>query len=148
MDNFKGAIRFFQQIEEIHSFIERKKRYEAPCTITFLAQDYYDELDIEPVDLIISQYAGFVGQATSRYLKPGGILLCNDSHGDATLARFDETFTFIGVIKEDNQIIQTKLDEYFTLAKGRAVDLEKVKKKMRGLPYTKQVENYIFQKKR
>ncbi len=41
---------------------------------------------IEPVDLIISQYAGFVGQETKRYLKEGGILLCNDSHGDATLA--------------------------------------------------------------
>jgi hypothetical protein len=37
------------------------------------------ELDVEPVDLIISQYAGFVGQATKKYLNTGGILLCNDN---------------------------------------------------------------------
>jgi hypothetical protein len=31
-----------------------------------------------------------VAQATKQFLKVGGILLCNDSHGDATLVRFDE----------------------------------------------------------
>lgn len=56
------------------------------------------------MDLIISQYAGFVGQATKVYLKKGGILLCNDSHGDATLAYCDSDYEFVGVINLNNMI--------------------------------------------
>jgi hypothetical protein len=36
--------------------------------------------------------------ATKQFLKLGGIILCNGSHGDATLARFDEDFKFIGIV--------------------------------------------------
>ena len=118
------------------------------CTIEFFGQDYTQPLDIEPVDLIISQYAGFVGQATKHYLKPGGILLCNDSHGDATLAQFDETFELIGVMGITNELIQTGLDDYFRLPKGKDVDLAEVKKTMKGPSYLKAVEHYMFQKRR
>ena len=33
------------------------------------------------VDLLISQYAGIISQPCKRYLKPGGYLLVNNSHG-------------------------------------------------------------------
>lgn len=36
------------------------------------------------VDLIILQFAGIVGKDTKRYLKEGGILLCNNSHGNSS----------------------------------------------------------------
>ena len=103
-------------------------------------------LEIDPVDLIISQYAGFVGQATKKYLKTGGILLCNDSHGDATLARFDHDFEFIGVMGMDNKIINAEVDEYFTLPKNKKIDLAKVKEKMKGPRYKQSAENYLFRK--
>lgn len=45
--------------------------------------------------------------------------MCNDSHGDATLARFDEDFEFIGVIGKNNKIIDTKLDDYFVIQRRR-----------------------------
>lgn len=92
VDNFKGAIKFFKNMDLIKEYIIENKKYEEPCDIIFMGQDYTGELDVGPVDLIISQYAGFVGQATKKYLKKGGILLCNDSHGDATLSRFDDVF--------------------------------------------------------
>ncbi|MCM3281746.1 hypothetical protein M3591_14730 [Exiguobacterium sp. MER 193] len=98
--------------------------------------------------MIISQYAGFVGQTTKYYLKPGGILLCNDSHGDATLAQFDKTFELIGVMGSTNELMQTGLYEYFQLPKGKDVNVAEVKKTMRGSMYTKSVENYVFQKRR
>lgn len=147
VDSFKGTIRFFKQLETVQELIDNRKEYDEPCTIEFFGQDYTQPLDIETVDLIISQYAGFVGQATKDYLKPGGILVCNDSHGDATLARFDEAFEFIGVIGSANVIVQTELDEYFRLPKGKDVDITEVKKTMKGPRYTKQVENYVFQKR-
>ncbi|WP_214745774.1 hypothetical protein [Exiguobacterium sp. s189] len=147
VDSFKGTIRFFKHLEKVQELIDERKEYDEPCTIEFFGQDYTQPLDIEPVDLIISQYAGFVGQATKDYLKLGGILLCNDSHGDATLARFDEAFELIGVIGSANALVQTGLDEYFQLPKGKVVDITEVKKMMKGPQYTKQVENYVFQKR-
>ncbi|MDA5560649.1 hypothetical protein PJK55_07910 [Exiguobacterium sp. MMG028] len=104
VDSFKGTIRFFKNLEIVQELVNERKEYDEPCTIGFFGQDYTQPLDIEPVDLIISQYAGFVGQATKDYLKLGGILLCNDSHGDATLARFDETFELIAVMSSTNKI--------------------------------------------
>ena len=146
VDSFKGTIRFFKHIEAVHRLVDERNEYDEPCTIEFFGQDYTQPLDIEPVDLIISQYAGLVGQATKHYLKPGGILLCNDSHGDATLARFDETFELIAVMGSTNELVQTGLDEYFQLPKGKDVDIAEVKKTMTGPRYTKQVENYVFRK--
>jgi len=146
VDNFKGAFRFFKNMESIEKYIDENKEYGEPCEIEFLGQDYTEELDIESVDLIISQYAGFVGQATKKYLKSGGILLCNDSHGDATLARFDDDFGFIGVVKTNSRIIETKLEDYFVLPRNKDVDLVKVKEKMKGPKYKLEAENYIFRK--
>jgi hypothetical protein len=133
-------------MEMIKKYIAENKEYEKPCDIVFMGQDYTGELDVDPVDLIISQYAGFVGQATKKYLNTGGILLCNDSHGDATLSRFDNDFEFIGVIGKNNRIIDTKLDDYFVLPRSKNIDLVKVKEKMKGPKYKLTAENYLFRK--
>ncbi|NBL00101.1 MAG: hypothetical protein EOM50_19250 [Erysipelotrichia bacterium] len=73
-------------------------------------------------------------------------MLCNDSHGDATLSRFDDDFEFIGVIGKNNRIIDTKLDDYFVLPKNKNVDLVKVKEKIKGPKYKLTAENYLFRK--
>ena len=146
IDNFKGAIKFFKHMDLIEEYIEKNKKYPDIHKINFLGQDYTLPLDIEPVDLIISQYAGFVGQATKHYLKMNGILLCNDSHGDATLARFDESFEFIGIIDEKNRIQRNELERYFILPKQKTVDLQAVKETMKGPKYTLPAENYVFRK--
>lgn len=147
VDNFKGAIIFFKDIDIIKSYINENKEYEECVSLCFLGQDYMIHMDIEPVDLIISQYAGFVSEACKNYLKVGGIVLCNDSHGDATLCRFDDDFEFIGVIN-DNNIIENNLNQYFILPKGRSVDINYVHEKMKGLKYKLMCENYIFRKVR
>lgn len=146
IDNFKGAIKFFKQVDVIKQYIEHNKEYSDLCEITFIGQDYTQPLEIEQVDLIISQYAGFVGQATKQYLKVEGILLCNDSHGDATLARFDEDFEFIGIVDRANKVRSDGLDRYFKLPSKKAIDLKVVKDKMKGLKYSLTAENYLFRK--
>ena len=146
VDNYKGTIKFFKHINQIKAFLNEHKEYKEECEISFFGQDYTYELAVEPVDLIISQYAGFVGQATKEYLKVGGILLCNDSHGDATLAKFDEDFRFIGTIDGNYEINYSSLDDYFMMPKGKPVDLVVVKSKMKGPKYSKSAENYLFQK--
>jgi len=146
VDNFKGAIRFFKQMDDIQHYINQQKEYPQSSEVTFIGQDYTEKIAVPRVDLIISQYAGFVGQATKAYLKPGGILLCNDSHADATLAKFDPDFELIGVIKTGHKIITTHLEDYFVLSKNRTVDLEKIKATMKGPKYQQNAENYIFRK--
>jgi len=94
--------------------------------------------------LIISQYAGFIGQDSKKFLKEGGYLLCNDSHGDATLAYHDSDYDFVGVITSRNAIDSSNLDRYFKLKNNKSVDLEMVKKKMKGPKYTLCNENFIF----
>ncbi|KYG59477.1 hypothetical protein [Planococcus maritimus] len=147
IDNFKGAIRFFKQMDGIQDYIEQHKEYPEACKISFIGQDYTEPLEIGQVDLIISQYAGFVGQETKQYLKPGGILLCNDSHGDATLARFDDDFELIGIVSDNDNIERDNLEEYFKLPKEKPVDFALVKEKMKGLKYSVAAENYLFRKK-
>ena len=146
IDNFKGAIKFFKEIDTIKKYIEENKEYEAPCEIEFIGEDYRKALPIEKVDLIISQYAGFVGQDTKNLLKFGGILLANDSHGDVSLARFDDEFELIGTINGRDKIQKNDLEDYFKLPKEKMIDLEEVKAKMKGLKYKLKAENYLFRK--
>ena len=146
IDNFKGSIKFFKDMDTIKKYVQENKIYEEASYLQFIGKDYSDSLDIEKVDLIISQYAGFVGQATKKYLKKDGILLCNDSHGDATLAQFDDDFELVGVLDTTNKIIIDNLESYFKLPKDKVIDLNYVKTKMRGLNYSSNAENYLFRK--
>ncbi len=147
VDSFKGTAKFFKNMNEILNFIEEYKQYEGSCEMSFYNENYEKNLNLEKVDLIISQYAGFVGQATKVYLKKGGILLCNDSHGDATLAYGDSDYEFIGVINLNNMIDTENLEKYFKFNRSRDIDFEKVRKTMKGPKYQTKAENYIFRKK-
>jgi len=145
IDNFKKANTFFKQKNEIVKYIEENKEYSNPSYINFIYDDYSKVSNIEMVDLIISQYAGFVGQETKQFLKVGGILLANDSHGDATLAYLDESYQFIATI--DNDIINfDNLEKYFFLSSKRMINLSEVKEKQKGPKYINNAQNYIFKK--
>jgi hypothetical protein len=147
IDNFKGAIKFFQHMDEIKDYIILNKQYDEAPVIQFFGIDYNESIDMSEVDLIISQFAGFVGQATKKYLRKGGILLCNDSHGDATLAYVDDDFEFIGVIDSCNQIVSSGLDKYFKFTKEKDIDIHIVRLTMKGPKYKLQPSNYIFRLK-
>ena len=146
IDNFKGAIKFFKHMDIIKRYIEQNKEYSGLCEVYFIGKDYTQTLEIKQVDLIISQYAGFVGQKTKRFLRMGGILLCNDSHGDATMARFDKEFEFIGIVDRNSDIKIKDLEKYFRLPKEREINLKIVEEKMKGLKYTLDADNYLFRK--
>ncbi len=147
VDNFKGTVKFFKDLEPIQKYIQENKSYNESGSIKFLGQDYTAALDIESVDLIISQYAGPVGQATKKYLKANGILLCNDSHGDATLARLDEEFELIGVLDGYESIKTQHLEAYFSLPRNKEINIHEIKQTMKGPKYQLQAENYLFRYK-
>lgn len=144
IDNYKGAIQFFKNLIEIRNYINLNKEYPEECIIEFFGLDYNENIKLDKVDMVISQFAGFVGQSTKKHLKKGGILLCNDSHGDATLAYLDDDYEFIGVVESNNTIVTDGLEKYFKFANKRQIDRNIVLTKMKGPKYKVQPSNYIF----
>ena len=63
-------------------------------SVTFLAEDYRNELGLneQSFDLLVSLYAGFISEHCTKYLRIGGSLLVNPSHGDAAMASIDPRY--------------------------------------------------------
>jgi hypothetical protein len=151
VDNVKKAKEFFYNEDEIIEFIEANKIYSEKSKVKFEPMDYWKKLSIidEYVDLLISQYAGFVSEACKRYLRIGGILLVGDSHGDATLAKLDNDFKLIGVLEyngDEYEFLNDDLEKYFRFKRERPIDKEKLKSSMKGPKYKYMAEYYLFEK--
>ena len=151
IDSDKKANAFFKNHDEIKAYLEANKSYPDDLVFKFEASDFTKPLMAEKChyDLMISLYSGFISYYCKAYLRRNGLLLANDSHGDATLAYHDPDYDFIGVVLENEnevEILQDKLDVYFKMKSGKAIDLEKVKDKMKGPNYKEKVEYYLFRK--
>lgn len=150
-DSYKNTYKFFEQQATI-DFIRDNKEYPEPANFRFFQQDYnapFGDLGKE-FDLVISQYAGFVGQAAKPYLKKGALLVCNNSHGDASLAAMDSDYKLIAVYRryadDKYTISQKNLQEYLTPKSGKNPTREELLTKMQGIAYTKTPSGYIFEK--
>jgi hypothetical protein len=147
VDTDKRARRFFNDPQTL-SFVEESKRYRQQAQLQFLSRDYTEELPIHGgYDLLISQYAGFVSESCKTYLRKGGVLLANNSHGDASLASIDKDFRLIAVIQRRGEhfwISATQLDEYFVPAKQVEVTRELLHSTNRGIGYKRSAANSVF----
>ena len=95
-------------------------------------------------------YAGFVSTNCTRYLKPGGFLIANNSHGDASMAQLDERFDFIGAMHGRNEtyrLVSSNLDSYFVTKKPLEITPDYLRKINRGVAYTKPANYYLFQRR-
>lgn len=150
VDNDKQAKQFFSE-PEILKFIAERKIYSQEAKVTFHFADYrngFDEM-IDSFDLLISQYAGFVGQYCKRYLRIGGFLLANNSHGDAGMAAIDDAYQLLAVFSaknEDYRISVNNLDEYFIPKSRVEITKEYLEKLQKGIGYKKTASGYLFQK--
>ena len=136
----------------VYEFVSKRRLYKEDPVISFHHRDYREDFE-EPkdsFDLLISQYAGFVSQSCKKYLKKGGILLVNNSHGDASVAYLDEDFEFIAVIYRSirqYRLTEKNLDKYFIPKKPNLkVTKDYLEKIQRGIGYTETASAYIFRK--
>lgn len=150
-DSFRKTYKFFEDKMTI-DFIKKNKEYSEYPIIRFYQQNYnkpFENLNKE-FDLVISQYAGFAGQASKPYLKKDGLLVCNNSHGDASMASIDPDFELIAVYrrKTDDKfsISETNLNEYLKPKNGIEPNKDQLMKSMKGMAYTKSPSGYIFRK--
>ena len=152
VDSFKNTHRFFESLE-VKNYIVKNKEYDEKPQYNFYHQNYLKDLpeELESFDVVISQYGGFVGQAVKKYLKGKGILVCNNSHGDASMASIDPDYELIAVYNrrtdEKFSISKKKLNEYLIPKKEITITKEFLEKTMKGIAYTKSPSGYIFRKK-
>ncbi len=152
VDSDKKARKFFSH-PELNGFVDKYKLYPQDSTITFYAEDYR-EFNAEPeqsYDLLISQYAGFISQHCKRYLKIGGILLVNNSHGDASMAYIDDDYELQAVAIHRNdryRISDQNLDSYFVSKKPIELTKAYLEQTQKGIGYTKTASSYLFKRVR
>ncbi|NJN15456.1 MAG: hypothetical protein HC822_03765 [Oscillochloris sp.] len=150
VDTDKHARRFFADPDLI-AFIQVRKEYAHDPTVRFHAVSYLHPLP-EPdqgADVLISQFAGFVSQHCRRYLRIGGFLVANDSHGDASMAALDPSYTLLGACIEQDDVyrLQTShLDHYFIPRRGEPATKEDLERTQRGIDYTHSADAYLFQR--
>lgn len=84
------AAAFFADRQGVLELIKAHPGSPADPVVEFVHGDYSDVLAIPDggFDLLISMYAGFVSESCTRYLRVGGTLLVNPSHGDAAKRRW------------------------------------------------------------
>ena len=148
VDMEKRAKQFFAT-SELQQLIAERKIYAQEAQVQFVHQDYATQLPEcdESFDLLVSQYAGFISQHCKRYLKIGGWLLANNSHGDASMAHLDDNYELCGVVKRrsDNfRLNAMELGQYFVPNQDLAVTREYLERIQRGIGYRKSAFAYAF----
>ena len=111
-------------------------------------KDRKEELHLH-FELLISQYAGFISNACKDYLRIGGYLLVNNSHGDAGLASIDKDYKLISTVHKTRgkyRLSNASLEYYFIPKRNIKVTKELLFKIGKGVGYTKTAPLYIFQR--
>ncbi len=119
--------------------------------VRFIHGSYADalELDDDRFDLLVSLYAGPVSEHCTRYLRPGGHLLVNPSHGDAALASIDPRYRLAAVVEssgDDYSVTDRDLDQYLVPKRDVEVTAALIHETGRGVAYTKSPFAYVFER--
>lgn len=156
VDSDLRAARFFED-GTAGDLVAREKTYASEADVAFHHSDYTQDLSLrdDTFDLLISQYAGPVSVYGKRYLRTGGILIANNSHGDAGLADNDPDFELVGVIKRRGKRFRLSMEDlvaYFVpktrkVPEDRAAARDYLLELGRGVGYTKSAADYVFRKR-
>lgn len=117
---------------------------------TFLVADYREPLpgiQEGSADILISLYAGPISQYCSRYLRVGGYLLANNSHGDASLALLDPRYELAAVLPTwtSTRYLTAGLAPFARAKRSEAHTIDRVLASGRGVAFEKSAACYLFQ---
>lgn len=152
VDTDRRARRFFDDSKGVEALVGERKRYGESPEITFHHADYTTDFG-EPeqsFDLLLSLYAGFVSEACKSYLRIGGWLLANNSHGDASMASIDPDYEFVAAVKHRSgryRLTSEDLDAHFVPKRDVKVTAELLRSTGRGVGYTKSAAAYVFRRR-
>lgn len=149
VDNDRRAARFFADTVGVDEIISTHRGNPGKAVWRFIPVDYRTELDVadRSVGLLVSLSAGFVSEHCTRYLRPGGWLLVNPSHGDAAMASIDLRYRLAAVINARSgryTVTERDLDSYMIPKRPVEITAELVHETRRGIAYTKSPFAYLF----
>jgi len=149
VDTDARAARFFSDITGVDEIIAQHGSDGEARSWEFISADYTADLGLpgHSFDLLISLYAGFVAEPCTRYLRPGGWLLVNPSHGDAAIAAIDPRYRLVGVVQSrtgDYSVSGRNLDSYLIPKRDIEVTADLIHESGRGIAYTKSPFAYLF----
>ena len=150
VDTDTRAARFFSDINGVDEIIALDGSGGEEPSWDFICADYTTDLGLPDAnfDLLISLYAGFIAEPCTRYLRPGGWLLVNPSHGDAAIASIDPRYRLVGVVQSragNYSVGDRNLDSYLIPKRDIEVTAELIHESGRGIAYTKSPFAYLFQ---
>ena len=145
------AARFFGDEEGVREIVEANRTDGTTARVDFVHADYGGDLGLRPdsFDLLISLYAGFVSEHCTRYLRVGGTLLANPSHGDAAMASIDPRYRLWGVVLSrsgDYRVTREDLDGYMVPKKPDPITVERLHHLGKGIAYTRPAFAYLFER--
>ena len=150
IDSDRRIGKFFEDAETA-AYIQEHRTYADPPRILWQQTDYgtISALPEDHYAILFSFYAGFISQICKRYLRRHGLLLANNSHGDASLAIVDPDYELVGVVLrrgDDFRIKTHTLEPYISKKDGSAIDTEKVRERMIGERFSTPAYAYLFRK--
>jgi len=150
VDTDARAARFFADRDLVAAELAGRTRPGAGRQVRFLAADYTQPLDVAAgsMDLLISLFAGLVSDYARRYLRPGGWLLANSSHGDASLAALDPSLRLIAVAHHRDgpyRLTTDRLEDYLVPRRPDLAHADRIRAAGRGIAYTRSAFAYLFQ---
>ncbi len=151
VDVDRRAERFFRDVEGVREIVAMHPGAPADPRITFIHADYTTDLPIQDAgfDLLVSLYAGPVSRHCTGYLRIGGSLLVNPSHGDAAFASIDSRYELAGVVRSRSgrySISKDELDTYLVPKTPVEVTAGLIEATGRGIAYTKSPFAYVFRR--
>lgn len=146
VDSDNRAPKFFDDesgVREILGGIGEQARFR------FIHADYTSDLGLadDSFDLLVSLYAGFISEHCTRYLRVGGTLLVNPSHGDAAMASIDDRYELSGVVISRSgtyRVHGADLESYLIPKKDQQITVDLLHELGRGIGYTKSPFAYLF----
>ncbi|NMO16282.1 class I SAM-dependent methyltransferase [Pyxidicoccus fallax] len=147
VDRNELARDFFADVEGVRRLISARRQYRQDAHVRFLEQDYTTPLPLPEAsfDLLLALYAGGISRACHKYLKPGGLLLTNDHHGDAAEAASEKTLELVAVVTERRGHFEFRTEDL----SGFLVPKEPGRPHSRGgSGYVRSADAYLFRRKR
>jgi hypothetical protein len=151
VDIDRRAARFFGDGDGVRQLLVEHGVDPVAHAVRFIGADYGDELGLDDgeFDLLISLYAGFISEHCTQYLRVGGTLLVNPSHGDAAMASIDPRYRLSAVVtarSDRYSVTARELDTHLEPKRDVAVTRESLHASGRGVAYTKSPFAYLFER--
>ncbi len=151
VDSDRRAAAFFADTAGVDDLIALHRAGRPVAAWRFVHADYMHDLPVADAgcDLLVSLYVGFVSRACIRYLRPGGWLLVNPSHGDAAMASIDPRYELAAVVIHRSgryTVSRQDLDRYLIPKRDVEVTVAFLEASGRGVAYTKSPFAYVFRR--